>query len=317
MRKRSPPCQSGKVERNDANSKENPYISNSSFEILEVQGFGGIVENLSEANTASISRLGREQNVENTPASTVKTDSGRSVYSISRDVTNSGGVQYDSDRQAGLADEDTAKRKNNRYLCHSDLKCNVGEVNEALGHSSDRKDEFSRGSDSEKVDLNVNVNKPIHVFTSSEGVIVNVFDECAKGVCSCDWSLQGEKLQLKPCRFAYLVSLGTAQCRKVYEPLVSNITDGFKIVDDTMNLVNMQYECENYKTVYDPLNNEKLDNIIRKELKEGNLKIVPEKPTCIHSMGAVPKPDGGIRPITDCSMPRDISVDNYCSDIIE
>ena len=36
-----------------------------------------------------------------------------------------------------------------------------------------------------------------------------------------------------------------------------------------------------------------------------------EKPTCIHSMGAVPKPDGGIKPITDCSMPRDIS------DIIE
>ena len=34
-------------------------------------------------------------------------------------------------------------------------------------------------------------------------------------------------------------------------------------------------------------------------------------------MGAVPKPDGGIRPITDCSMPRDISVNNYCSDIIE
>ena len=42
-----------------------------------------------------------------------------------------------------------------------------------------------------------------------------------------------------------------------------------------------------------------------------------EKPTCIHSMGAVPKPDGGIRPITDCGMPRDISVNNCCSDIIE
>ena len=34
-------------------------------------------------------------------------------------------------------------------------------------------------------------------------------------------------------------------------------------------------------------------------------------------MGAVPKPDGGIRPITDCSMPRDISVNNFCADIIQ
>ena len=42
-----------------------------------------------------------------------------------------------------------------------------------------------------------------------------------------------------------------------------------------------------------------------------------KKTTCIHSMGAVPKPDGGVRPITDCSMPRDISVNNFCEKIIE
>ena len=49
----------------------------------------------------------------------------------------------------------------------------------------------------------------------------------------------------------------------------------------------------------------------------GYLKIVSDKPTCIHGMGAVQKPDGGIRPITDCSMPRDISVNNVCENIIE
>ena len=79
----------------------------------------------------------------------------------------------------------------------------------------------------------------------------------------------------------------------------------------------MHYECENYKSVYDPKNKAKLDSIIGKELPEGYLKIVQQKLTCIHSMGAVPKPDGGFRRITDCSMPRDISVNNYCSDIIE
>ena len=198
-----------------------------------------------------------------------------------------------------------------RYLCHSELKCDVGEVIEDLGDSSDRTDNFSKGSVSEKVDFNVNVNIPVHVFTTSVGSIVKVYDDCVKGVCSCNYKLQREILQLKPCRFAYLVSLGTAECKKAYEPLVSDITEGFKVVDDSMDLGNMHYEYEDYKSVYDPANKAKLDSIIGKELAEGYLKIIQEKPTCIHSIGAVPKPDGGIRPITDCSMPRDISVNNY------
>ena len=160
------------------------------------------------------------------------------------------------------------------------------------------------------------VKVPIHVFTSSEGAIVKVYDECARGICSCDYSLQGERLQLKLCSIAYLVSLGTAECKQVYEPLISNIRDGFKIVDDSMNLLDMHYECENYNSVYDP-EKAKLDGIVGKDLAEGYLKVVSNKPTCIHSMGAVPKPDGGIRPITDCSMPRSISVNNFCENIIE
>ena len=65
------------------------------------------------------------------------------------------------------------------------------------------------------------------------------------------------------------------------------------------------------------MNKAKLDGIIGKELAEGYLKIVKDKPNCIHSMGAVPKPEWGIRPITDCSMPRDISVNIFCDNTIE
>ena len=130
------------------------------------------------------------------------------------------------------------------------------------------------------------------MFTTSEGVIVKVYDDFVKGVCSCIYKLQGEKLQLKPYRFAYLVSLGTAECNKVYEPLVSNVTDGFKIVYDSMNLLDMHYECENYKSVYEPENKAKLDGIIGKELAEGYLNFFSDKPTCIHSMGAVPNQMG-------------------------
>ena len=113
------------------------------------------------------------------------------------------------------------------------------------------------------------------------------------------------------------MSLGTADCKKAYDPLVSNVTDGFKIVDDSLNLVYMKYECEHYNSVYDPIYKSKLDSIIGKELAEGYLRIVKKKTNCIHSMGAVPKPDGGIRPIADCSMPTDISVNSFCENIIE
>ena len=55
-------------------------------------------------NAAYISRLSREGEGEYTPASTEKTDSGRSVYSSSRDVTASGGTQGVASRQAEQAD---------------------------------------------------------------------------------------------------------------------------------------------------------------------------------------------------------------------
>ena len=64
-------------------------------------------------------------------------------------------------------------------------------------------------------------------------------------------------------------------------------------------------------------NKPKMDRIIRKELSEGFLKIVDIKPRCIHSLGAVPKPDGEICPITDCSMPWQDSVNSHCDNLIE
>ena len=223
----------------------------------------------------------------------------------SRDVTASGRTQGVASRQAEQADY---RGENIRSEA----------VEQLCGGTADRTENFSKGLIGQETDVNVNVLNPVlYTFTSEEGAIVNVYDSCRKGACTCDYQLSGERLQLKPCRFAYLVSLGTAECKKAYEPLVSNVTDGFRIVDDNMDISDMQYECENYSSVYTIENKSKLDSIIGKELSEGYLKIVNKKPTCVHSMGAVPKPDGGIRPITDCNMPRDISVNNFCADIIQ
>ena len=204
-----------------------------------------------------------------------------------------------ANRQAGLADCDHEKVEINRYLDHSNLNCFAKEVNKACGDTATLTKHFSKGYFDGNDNVKVNVVDPVYSFTTREGVIVKVHDECKQGICCCDYKLCGERLQLKPCRFAHLVSLGTAECKKAYEPLVSDVKDGLNIVDVNMDLSSMHYECENYNSVYSPENKAKLDNIIRKVLSEGNLKILHEKPTCKHSMGAVPKPDGGIRPFCE------------------
>ena len=312
----SPPQSGYKVEQEDRKPGLNPYVCVNSFDPVEVEGLGGIVETLNDANTAYISRLSREKVGEYTPAGMGKTDCGWSVYTSSRDVTASGSTQDIASRQGAQADCSYEKTENSGYLQVFNSNYTPKVVDKTCGDTFDRTDNFSKGLIGKKIKFNANVLDPLYSFTTEEGVIVKVYDECRQGICSCDYQLSGERLQLKPCRFAYLVSLGTAECKKAYEPLVSNITDGFKVVDDNMDLSNMHYECENYSSVYTPENKAKLDSIIGKELSEGYLKIVNSKPTCIHSMGAVRKPDGGIRPITDCSMPKDISVNNYCADIV-
>ena len=70
-----------------------------------------------------------------------------------------------------------------------------------------------------------------------------------------------------------------------------------------MNVSSLKYDCNNYLSVLINENKSKMDKIIIKELSEGYMSVVDKKTKCIHILGAVPKPDGEIRPITDCSMP--------------
>ena len=88
-------------------------------------------------------------------------------------------------------------------------------------------------------------------------------------------------------------------------------------MDGTQEKANLAYDCKNYKSIFEGNNKAKLDKIIGSELSEGYLKLVETKPRCIHSIGAVPKPDGRVRPIIDCSRPDKCSVNNFCSEIIE
>ena len=163
------------------------------------------METLNDANTAYISRLGREKDGEYTPAGMGKTDCGRSVYTSSRDVTASGSTQDVASRQGKQADCDYENAENEGYLQVYNTNCTPDIINKACGDTFDRTDNFSKGLLNEKIELNVNVLDHLYSFSTEEGVIVKVYDECRQGICSCDYQLSGERLQ-----HAYLVSLGTA-----------------------------------------------------------------------------------------------------------
>ena len=93
--------------------------------------------------------------------------------------------------------------------------------------------------------------------------------------------------------------------------LFYGVRDGFIIVDLDAEI--QGYDCPNYISpssgaVYDFVN-----GLISHELDEQRYVRAPYKPTCIHAIGAVPKPDGKFRAITDCRQPVGSSINNHMS----
>ena len=126
-------------------------------------------------------------------------------------------------------------------------------------------------------------------------------------------SIGGVVSQLKPCRFASLILNPCHQWAGRYLGLLWDLTDGFPIVDGEVQ----GYECENYSSITCIENKPKMDSIVRRELLEGCISRSETKPLCVHALGAVPKGDGKIRQITDCSRPPHISVNNHCESLLE
>lgn len=54
-----------------------------------------------------------------------------------------------------------------------------------------------------------------------------------------------------------------------------------------------------------------MNSIITTEVREGKISICEVIPNCVHAIGGVPKKDGSLRPITDCSRPIGRSINNY------
>lgn len=146
------------------------------------------------------------------------------------------------------------------------------------------------------------------------GKVINVYEACFNGSCSCIHVIGGQVASLKPCRFASrLFKFPGYELNHDENVLFNGITDGFDIVEGEVD----SYECRNYDSILSDDCKGKMDRLIRTELENGIIEIVQYKPKCIHALGAVFKPDGSIRPITDCSLPESTSVNNHMAGIVK
>ena len=152
---------------------------------------------------------------------------------------------------------------------------------------------------------------PVRQVVSPTGLIIHVYESCIVGNCNCEYLLDGVLSQLKPCRFAAIIGNSSNNWAIHYYDVLWGISEGFKILEGDVPT----YECSNYSSILQDGPKKQMDDIVRKELAEGMISEVDFVPHCVHALGAVPKPGGKIRPITDFSRPFSKSINNYCGSL--
>lgn len=96
----------------------------------------------------------------------------------------------------------------------------------------------------------------------------------------------------------------------VLSDFISNgVLNGFKIVND--DAVIEPYHCRNYRSVLEPEAFNFVNDLLLSEIEDTKYVHVVDQPLCVHSLGAIPKPDMSFRPITDCRQPLNYSVNNF------
>ena len=146
---------------------------------------------------------------------------------------------------------------------------------------------------------------------SPKGICIEVYRKCMEGTCQCIHYIGGRRSQLKPCRFASYIFNTKYPVSEEFLFVFNGVVDGFDVID----VEPPSYECPNYGSILEVDAHRKMQRIIDRESTENFVSRVGSAPHCVHSMGAVPKADGGIRPITDCSMPRDNSINFHCDSL--
>ena len=91
--------------------------------------------------------------------------------------------------------------------------------------------------------------------------------------------------------------------------ILDGVYNGFKVVDHKADIT--PYFCSNYNSCFKDENYQKMSAILAGELLADKLSFTNSDLLQTHALGAIPKPDGSVRYITDCSRPAKSSVNNY------
>ena len=117
----------------------------------------------------------------------------------------------------------------------------------------------------------------------------------------------GYRSQMKPKFWARELQFEMDAQMKDY--LLEGICDGFHIVDVDADVPG--YHRANYRSVLCGEACACINGVMFQEIIEDKLVLSSHEPLCIHALGAVPKRDGGYRPIVDCKRPLFRSINNY------
>ena len=94
--------------------------------------------------------------------------------------------------------------------------------------------------------------------------------------------------------------------------ILNGIKNGFDIIDDDPEITPVS--CGNHPSARpnSPLF-EKATSQVIKEIQNGHYVVCDTPPKIVSPMAAIPKPDGDVRLINDCSCPVGEAVNDYCS----
>ena len=142
---------------------------------------------------------------------------------------------------------------------------------------------------------------------------IPIYQNCLLGECDCVFMIGPSACQLKPCRAAQFL-FGPSALQSIPESerefLWTGFNRGFAIVDSDCP---SNYFCENYDSILEEATHAEMSDLLLAEIKDGKVSVVTHTPVCVHSLGAVRKANGSLRPITDCSRPEGTSINNYMS----
>ena len=122
----------------------------------------------------------------------------------------------------------------------------------------------------------------------------------------CHHFLDGCKLQLNPCAFYNECFLHPSGPNAQF--IYKGVLHGFDIIDDVIPESSI---CQNFSSILDDEFKVQIYKTVSDELDHDKVSLAFDLPHCAHSLGAVRKALGKLRPVTDCRRPLGPSINNY------